>query len=370
MSMTGVVTAPRQLALRIRDSSAGWLGIDIGSSTIKIAQVGRSRSGWSLRLAHIIPSPGGRVIDRAAISGGILDDWLDGQVCGLFRRRSSDAACVLSMAVMGMHTLEFPPGSPHETAQMISMELDAAGEPTPREFDSFECRGLTATEAGLTPRTVLSLPNSIGEVIADSLQRHKLQCQTIDSLPCAHARAVSLLEPHCGDATSAVLDWGAAAPTFTLVRNGSPVYCRPLRDCGLKTVLSRAAAPHGLSESELQELLSAHARVEGAKASGISRTLSVLREISTAAARSLCEELARTLTYLRRQAASLTPDTIWLMGGGALLPDIAPQLTTLLDRPVRLWQLGASSASGPTNSEPIQAIFAPAIAASSLGVRP
>jgi type IV pilus assembly protein PilM len=369
MSMTGVATAPAQLVRRFRDSSAGWLGIDIGSSTIKIAQIGRSRSGWGLRLGHIIPSPGGRVIDRAAISGGVLDDWLDSQVCKLFRRRSSDVACVLSMAVMGMHTLEFPPGSPQETSQMISMELDAAGEPTPREFDSFECRGLTATEAGLNPRTVLSLPNSIGEVIADSLQRHKLQCQTIDSLPCAHARAVSLVDPHGRDAASAVLDWGAVAPTFTLIRSGSPVYCRPLRDCGLQAVLRKAAAPHGLSEGDLQELLSAHARVESSKASGISRTLSVLREISAAAARTLCEELARTLTYLRRQAASLTPDTIWLMGGGALLPDIVPQLNSLLDRPVRLWQLGATSASGNANPEPIQAIFAPAIAASSLGVR-
>jgi Tfp pilus assembly PilM family ATPase len=367
--MSATAIAPRSPLRRIRETSAGWLGVDIGSVAIKLAQVGRSRSGWTLHLAQIIPAPNGAVIDRATISSGILDGCLNGQVCGLMRRRTSDAACVLSMAVMGMHSLELPPGSPHETGQMISMELDSAGEPAPREFDSFECSGLTAAEAGLTPRTVLSLPNAIGEAVADSLKRHKLQCQAIDSLPCAHARAVAMAEPHSSSTPSAVLDWGGTVPVFTLVRNGSPAYCRQLRSCGLRAIIGRAAHQRGFSEGDLHELLTAHVRAEAGRGSGISQTLGLLKEISADAARSMCDELARTLTFLRRQAASLVPETIWLMGGGALLPDIAPHLAALLDRPVRLWQLNAATGPSPGLADPMHAIFAPAIAASLLGVR-
>jgi hypothetical protein len=329
----------------------------------------RSRNGWDLRLAHVIPAPGGRVIDRAAIAGGLIDDSLGSRASGLFRRASSEVACVTSMAIMGLHTLELPPGSSDETSQMISMELDAAGESMPREFDSFECKGLSATESGLTSRTVLSLPNFVGEAIADSLRQLRLQCQAIDSLPCAHARAVNLIGPTPTGGLSGALDWGAIAPTFTLIRDGAPIYCRQLRDCGLRAIVGRAAASHGLAEAELHELMTMNVRTETSQAAGASRWLGILREISAAAARSLADEVARTLTYLRRQASNLIPETIWLMGGGALLPDVAPQLTTMLDRPVRLWQLNTRPSSGRTDVDPIQAVFAPAIAASSLGVR-
>src|SRR5690349_11712781 len=118
MTALDVVSAPRQFVRRFRDRSAGCLGVDIGSAAIKIAQVGRSRDGWILKLGHIIPAPGHRIIDRAAIASGILDDGFNSQVCRLLSGRSTDANCVLSMAVMGLHSLELPPGSPDETGQM------------------------------------------------------------------------------------------------------------------------------------------------------------------------------------------------------------------------------------------------------------
>ena len=124
----------------------GWIGVDLGTSAVKLAQVeraGRAPSGgWSWRLVHA------RVIRRTPADpvdhgrDGALEWW--DRVCrsqrlheGFVGRR---AACVLPTGKADLRAIHLPEGSPVERRAMIANELDALlGENAGRRvFDFWE----------------------------------------------------------------------------------------------------------------------------------------------------------------------------------------------------------------------------------------
>ncbi|HVJ87920.1 MAG TPA: hypothetical protein VM452_19815 [Caulifigura sp.] len=363
MSSTAVLSPPRSRAVSVHDPET-WLGIDIGGGAIKLAQVARHREQWVLQLSHLIPA-GSRTIDRPGLEGGLLLELFRERLSRMARPGTRDAACVLSAGLVSLNTLELPPGSPDETRMMIAAELAGLGEVEP-EFGAFENAGGSGS-SGMIQHTVVSLPTATAGVIADNLWQLGYACQAIDGLPCIHARAAVLAERGVSSETIGVLDWGATTPMLTIVSRGRPVFTRTLRDCGLNAAIKSAADRIRFEPDELHELLMACGQSSSFGPLASARSSEILRELTDRSLRRLEPELQRTLRFLKRQGKDLVPARLLVIGGGALLPNVAERLTETAETPTAVWQMNGGRRE-VADADRMQAVFASAIALSTLGV--
>jgi Tfp pilus assembly PilM family ATPase len=201
----------------------GWIGVDLGTSTVKLAQVertGRTSSGeWSWRLAHArvirrdaggarreagaesTPSGAGLPTTPNAAPGqetlaehAVLDWW--NQICGAQRLRDGfsgrRSACVLPAARVDLRAFNLPEGSEAERRAMIDNELEGLADEDAgrRVFDFWDI--LPPEQSKLENVNVLSLPEHEAVAVVGSLARAGLCCRVIDGLPLAIARAVAM----------------------------------------------------------------------------------------------------------------------------------------------------------------------------------
>jgi hypothetical protein len=365
MSSTTPLAPTRSRAV-LGGESGSWLGIDIGASAIKLAQVEKHRDHWTLLVSHLIPA-GAVSIDRAGLDRGLLLEVFRERLTRMARPGAQDAACVLSAGLIALNTFELPPGSTDETRQMIAAELAGLGEIDP-EFGSFENAGATGA-SGMLQHTVVSLPTTTASVLTENLWALGYACQAIDGLPCIHARAVCLAERGVSAETIGVLDWGATTPMLTIVSRGRPIFTRVLRDCGLNGPVQSTASRIRFEADELHELLMASGRSQEFGPLATARSGEILRDLAERSVQRLEPELQRTLRFLKRQGKELVPVRMVLIGGGALLPAIDARLSDAFQIPTTIWRLPGGR-KVERQPDLMQAVFASAIAVSTLGSSP
>jgi hypothetical protein len=362
MSSPAVLSPNRSRTVLGRESST-WLGIDIGASAIKLAQVSKTRDHWTLLVSHLIPA-GAANIDRSGLDRGLLLDVFRERLTRMARPGARDAACVLSAGLISLNTLELPPGSAEETTQMIAAELAGLGEVDP-VFGSFENAGAVGS-SGMLQHTVVSLPTATASMITENLWELGYACQAIDGLPCIHARAACLLERGPSADTLGVLDWGGTTPMLTIVGRGRPIFTRVLRDCGLNRAVEMTASRIGFEADELHELLSASGQSHEFGPLANARSSEILRELGDRCVQRLEPELQRTLRFLKRQGRELVPSRLILVGGGALLPRVEERLSDVAQMATVRWRLPGGRKE-EARVDLMQAVFASAISASTLG---
>jgi Tfp pilus assembly PilM family ATPase len=238
----------------------GWIGIDLGSRTIKLAQA--ERAGTSIRVAA------SAVTQRSGESGQTQHpdaqdcDWHANDVLAALSLDAGFAgrrvACVLPMHVTDLHVVTVPPGGEGERRAMISHELASicSNDRQEREFDFWEPESRAAGDASASDNVnVLSVPRELAWRTVRSLSGAGLHCEVMDGLPFALARAMDLA---CGPgerAPVAAVDWGYTSGTFCVVSQRRPQFTRHLRDCGFGLLVDKVGQALGLSQNEAVQVL-------------------------------------------------------------------------------------------------------------------
>ena len=327
-----------------RHRTAGAVGIDIGSTAIKLARVvgdaGRWRLAWTLKLPARL--------DAAAIRKHVLRDRLRGQFAG--EMDFVHALAVASMSFVEIRSLSLPDASPNELQGMIAGELEADEPDEPAIFAHWSPSAASGPDgnpnSGLKTVTVASMAGSVTSAIAEDLADAGFCCTVLDALPLALARAVELSSP---GKTTAALDLGAANATFVLSRGGEPLFVRKLRGVPVNQLLEAASKQYKLTAEQTGLLLQIAQRGE-------------LKPLVNGYAHSVAYELNRTLDFIRHDPTLPSPENVFLFGGGAGLAGLREALQILSPIPLVAWSLDATaSASGD------DAIYGPAIAMSILG---
>ncbi|QDU40140.1 Competence protein A [Maioricimonas rarisocia] len=364
---SATVPSRRLPRLTRRNQQTGWIGVDIGSSAIKIAQAVKEGGRWKLRLSRLLPIAGHLQPGTDSLPDMELSALIRSALTGRGPRRQSTAASTLPMSVVDLRSLELPPGTDTELRQMIGTELNPEEDPQRScEFDFWEQPGEDGQKE-TRQYSVLSLPTRAATGLADTLWNAGLQCNVIDTLPCALARAVTMVERPMSGQTVAALDWGYRTPLFVLIRNGRPVFARTLKNCGGELVVEQVRKQLNVPAGDVHELLLTRARTPGPQP-GLTGLSELLTSCAVAAQKRMSEELERTLGYLRSQPGGLDPQRIWMFGCGALLPGIAEQLTTTCGLEVVAWHLGAASRDPlQPAGDAMHALLGPAIGLSALG---
>lgn len=352
----------------------GWIGVDFGSDTIKLAQLEMVGTARFIAQALVIPLPETAALTSASLRTGWLGQLLLDEMTRGFQFRGRIASCVLSMSSTEFRSLDLPPGTYQERREMISQEFASAGNPTaePVEFDFWDGPGAVgdASNPGTSTVNVLSISQPVARQVAVELSRAGLICRVLDGGQFTLARAARLIHGDApGQQPTAVLDWGHQSAHFVVIADGEPVFSRILKDCGMGGLVAAVSKGLDLSRVDCQELLSTCGFPDPARgAKGPTELQELARDLAAEPLTQLFSELKRTLLYLQHQRPELAPAVLTLLGGGAAIRNVGSMLVREIGMPVQLWKLPQSGGAAQLLHEttPV-ALFAQAAALSELG---
>ena len=346
----------------------GWIGIDIGTAAIKIAQLQQSGAKRRLVRSVVIRADEQRPFDLAAFESGFVGTEIKRalQVHGGFHGQS--AACVVSMAHCQLRTLVSAKGTEDEQRELISLEIenDPHSMAQPMEFEFWDASsGMRSEVRGMTQVHVVSMPQMFSDSVAHNLLRARLQCEVLDAVPFAAVRAAEMIPVISGVALGnkayAILDWGHSVATLMVVYNSQPFMTRTLKHCGLHRIMQAVRQRLKLSGAEAEALLTTYgvtARTNPGRST--SELQSLITELSAQVVQELMEEIRETLSFLKLQFAQQIPEHFCLLGGGAAIRNIATLVQQETRMPTHVWNLAGST------TEQISPVLATAAALSSL----
>ncbi len=345
----------------------GWIGVDLGTSAVKLAQVERVGPRWRLAHARVIRRD---TADSAEQSVDNALEWWD-EVCrreslreGFVGRR---AACTLPTWKVDLRAMNVPEGSQAEQRAMIANELDSlsAEGVGRRVFDFWDTR--PPGESNLETVNVISVAEDEVTAVAAGLARGGLRLRVIDGLPLALARAVEMVGGADGAKPVAVVDWGSSSATFSVICSGRPVFTRHLRDCGFAAMPAAVSESLGLSIEDAQQLLATHGVPDPANRSDPLRDVQeVLADVTSGSVNALVTQLDKTLAYPELHRSGLVPQRLWLMGGGATVRNVAAMVSARIRLPVETWRLSDHGPEARSPAAPPEELLGPAMALSAL----
>ncbi|MCG8450841.1 MAG: pilus assembly protein PilM [Pirellulales bacterium] len=344
--------------------NTGWLGIDVGTSTVKVAQLVRKNNRMQVAAKVIVPRRDlwQRPASTDAEPISSLDEFRTAASL-LGGSRGRKAAGVLSMALCGLHRLDQPPGAgPGQAASLRqALEMETQGS---TEHLQYGCWSAAAIQDGAVSTNVLTVHRTWTDQLYDDIAQIGWSCQLIDGLPLALARAVQLVQQDVSGAPLAALDLGFGQATFCTVIDGQPAYVRSLKGCGFEKLLRCISEELNLTLEEAQRLLVEHG-IAAEPGEKLSETGEVLRELADDFLEQLVQEMSRTVAYLKGQRQSIQPKHVYLFGGGSTVKGLAAYLGQASQTNVVVWQFGNEPAGSRENAAPT-CLLGPAIALSAL----
>ena len=344
-------------------SRRGLIGVDIGTHSVKAAQLSKIGNQLELTSAAIVERetawnpdsvsvPGSTPLASEAAIRAALER-------GQFHGRRI-ASCV-SMAVCHAQALHVSEDDPVHRQHAIKAELVGHHGNVPFEYGHWPL--FHGTHARSDNIGTLSLESSWANQISSDFRASAADCDILDGVPLALARAVSLQHPS-GEPVAAI-DWGHSDACYHAVLGHNSEFTRRLRNCGLRRCQKAVMKELRIDEFEVQFLLNTQG-VRETSASANQRLPQLVERLIIEPLNDLIAEIDRTLSFLSERHDNLMPQRIYLFGGGATIRNIGPYLTERLGVPVERWTAGLVEETGDW-SESELCLLGPAMALSLLG---
>ena len=349
--------------MKVATKRNGWIGVDVGTSQVKVVQLVRNQNGFRLAASAIIPRPQAWDVTVLSESEGISSATELTSAINLgaaFRGRQ--AAAILPMSMCQVHQIDQQLGKSGQREKAIrkAIEMVTRSSADHLQFAAWPAEQ-DAKRNSPARNNVLAVPQAWTDQLCQDITGTGWSCQLIDGLPQALARAVGMVHQGDRSAIQAALDWGYSQATFCAIVDRRPVYVRCLKDCSLKNLLDSLTTELGISEAEALGLLQDHG-LASSESTEVSR---LVAELVTPSLARLESELQRTIDHLKAQRRTIVPQGVYLFGGGATVRGIAERLSESLERPHRVWDFG-NRQSADNSNQPHTCLLGPAVALSAL----
>lgn len=351
----------------------GWIGVDVGTHTVKLAQTVRDGAAVRLHRAAIIQRPNPWCSDdRLALSqpGTSFPEIRAALECGHFVGR--DAIATLPMNACQLRSLNVPPGTNDERRTIIGDELaeewsDLRGS---IEFDFWETEpARTDKAADASNVNVMATSRPWISQIWRDCRRSGLDCWAIDGLPLTMARSLALVGGLAGGRRALAVDWGYSNTTLCIAGDLRPLYTRRVNNCAFQKALDAIIDAFDVTLDEAKFLVEKEGLAPHDDSSDPSETAATINRTIAPTLDELVRQISRTLQFTEMQRRHLQPASVWLMGGGAALKNIDRYLAKELSLPVHIWNLPPSSTPIDCAAGNRSAVFGNAAALSALAWR-
>ena len=378
--------ATKDIRLRL-SQRVGWIGVDVGTHTVKLAQAVRDGADVRLHRAAVIQRPAAWSGDDALALEQPITSYPEIRAaleCGGFTGR--DAICSLPMNVCQLRVLNVPPGSDRERRTMIADELaeEWAELRQPMEFDFWELESGRAEKGteGFNVSVLATSRHWVDQLWRDCRQ-NGLDCWSIDGAPLTMARAVGLIGGMAGGRRVLAVDWGFSNATLCVAGDGRPLYGRRIHACAFGLVLEAIMRVFDVTLDEAQHLAETQGLAAPGAGSGEQPVASDTRhptpdtnscqaaitEAAEPPIQELMRQIRRTLEFMEAQRRQQQPATVWLLGGGASMRNVSPYLEQALGLPVQIWKLAPEDTPIPCAAGYRSAVFGSAVALSAAAWR-
>ena len=343
----------------------GWIGIDIGTSTVKIAQVALYKERWKLQAAAVVPRQQGwsTNLSKAAQAFSSLDELT---VARSLQKayRGRKVAANLPMALCDVHSFDRALDQEPNASQLVRQTIETA---TQQSVEHLQCDYWSAHATENKPgwTQVLTVPREWTEQLCVDISQAGWSCETIDGLPMTMARAVGMVHSDTPTAPLAALDWGYGRATLCFLENGQPSYVRCLKDCGLRYVQNSLVENLQVTELEAQQLLEKYG-LTATSAERSSEMALLVKEIIAGQMNQLVEEIKRSFSHFQYLRRTSRPQCLYLFGGGAMISQVEERLAERLEIETRRWQLPSTGTDRESMEIDNDCLLAPAIALSAL----
>lgn len=321
-------------------STSGWIGLDIGCNTVKIAQLRQRREGLVFGSAVVVRRetpwnlPDWRSVDEQSSA---YELHAAKQLANRFDGRR--AACVLPMPCYDLHDAQLPDS--HESFEEL---VERTVEALYGQIDGFEYDFWITPNPnhnGAMEANTLAVSTSRAMRVAQDCRQNRLQLEAVDGYPLTLARAISMMGLPSAKPIAAI-DFGYSDATFCLVHGELPAYIRTMRNCGFKRWVEAVRTGLGVTSDEAETLLYRHG-LPSANAVGSGDISRAVAEVVRDPLQELISEVDRTVSYLTAQRNCEAPDRLVLLGGGANTHSLSEVLEAELALPTLLWNLNGAT---------------------------
>ncbi|MEM8945438.1 MAG: pilus assembly protein PilM [Planctomycetota bacterium] len=343
----------------------GYIGVDVGTSTLKVAQVERNRQGWQVAAASIVPrrKEWDAQLGLSAKAESSRDE-LHATRSLHQGYRGRRVAAAIPMAVCDLHRLDRDLSREANPEAVLRQAFETATQ-LPAEGLLCDYWSGPATESTSEWSQALALPRDWTEQVCEDVASAGWSCDAIDGLPLALTRAVNMVHAANGRKPVAALDWGSRCATLCCIENHQATYVRSLKLPGLNEVLEVLVDSLQVSELEAQSLLEQHG-ILGRSDSGANDVSELIKEVIAEMISSLEAELKRSFSHFQFLRRAQAPSHLYLMGGGAMISGLDQHLAKRLELDARNWRLPNIDNRNLPIDERADCLFATAIALSAL----
>ncbi|MGI5169962.1 type IV pilus assembly protein PilM [Spirillospora sp. CA-253888] len=301
-------------------ASTSLIGLDIGSTGVRVAQIRRGKNGPELVCWDRCPLPPG------AVHGGVVhDDRAVTQVVKDLRsvsrpRGEAAALAVTSPQVVVRETTVAAVPAREMRASLPLQVRDAL--PLPVEESVLDFHPLGPPEGGRVRGLLVAAPKDAVITAVHAVERAGLRVARVDLGAFALLRATASLDGQ----VEAIVDLGARTTGVVVHRDGVPLIVRTLPRGGAEvteTIARRLDLPDAEAET-LKSLVGLHADDP--------QTVQAVQE----AVRPVVREILSSFAYLTSGGRSDQVARLRLTGGGALLPGLVEALGAQAGVPARL----------------------------------
>lgn len=301
-----------------------FLGIDIGTAFLKVAEVSWKADRPTLNCAGVTHLPQNIVADGKIIDSDALTEVLK-KLCSTCGAACRNAVSAIGKQAVFVRELSLPVMDGEELKEALKWEAEQYVPYAPGTYyQDFSVAGSGQTEQEMKVLLVAAQHSVVNDVV-QVIKNAGLRPAAIDIEPLALYRTVT------GTADAMIVDMGKDISQVAVFRDGSPTVIRNLPFGGQKFT-SIIMSVLGLNELEAERL---KCRQNGLlQRPDAERTSSDIHRHLRPLVDEVAYELRRTIDYYQVQHKEAIIENIFLTGGGAQLHNLAANLAAQLDLPV------------------------------------
>ena len=295
------------------------VGLDIGSKTIKIVELEKTRDAYRLKASGIIGY-------KSSTPEHLADDKELAVLSDVIRKLHKEAKIVGREVVASIpetqvytRMIRLPMLTDSEIASAIKWEAEQY-IPFPVEEAVIDYQIIDRKENATPPQVyvlLIAAPKVLVNRYVKLIQMSKLDLVAVETELMAISRSICPV-----DQTVLVADFGARSTNIAIVKNSALMMSRSIPTAG--DALTRAVAQGlGIEAQQAEEYKKTYGLTEQNLDGKIKSILyPILRMVS--------DEIKKAVHYFQSEAGSEQPKSIILTGGSAGMPEVASIMTELL----------------------------------------
>lgn len=330
-----------------------WLGVDIGTSAIKLAVVVPDGAG-GVRLTHaqrLSWPAGAEPFASAEQFGQTLKQLLRNSHTDWAQHGARTAAFTLPACALSEQSLT----DTNEAGATIQGIYQASPDDL-----AFDCWSTSEPDDA----TLIWADPDVVQGAIKAFAKCGLAADVLDTATFATARASQLASTDECPHSELVVDWGAGGVTLTWLLDGQPRFTRTSIHGGCLEVLETTAATFGLDIPEAELLLSKYGLPGSIDIELSGRIEACLAELLDL----VLQEIDRTADFLASRFPGQRVESCLLIGGGAAIRNLPHWISQQTDLPTRVWSLSSDTGSQVVCDLQPAPLFAQAAALSALAL--